>query len=641
MTEKLHIIDSLGERRLILPALINAALAANDRSKYYFTLLQSAASHAERPDQLAADLLHERLACGVADESLDTVVGGSFRAGEGAYGIPRAGDIVRALLREVDVMMVPLEARQPELAQRLALLKASSTVTGDVLSRNQIDTLASGNRDRGDSLHLLVMDAHKALNALQRDIATETVDGASCCAIAAADRPLIGAFMRGVRRTAPLKFDHPGLGTTATRNGARLVLQNDIGTTDAHVLVVHVEDRRVSTTYTDVHLQRLLFFQSLFHRFEVEWDDTVSRRDQALEDGVYHMTVGTFVASSDAQLNEFLEFMGSRLVFLIDWNRARKRLRALVSKDGALALLTWAAEHDYGHMAFLRAGGEQLIYDALDFVVKGEARFGERLDELLGSREALAYLQFVVKACSESLVRGEPISFIQDAARAELYNHYRAGQQLVFDVAGEHAAWIVEIASGLRDAMMSMRTADGPAGVQRNAERAKDWEGRADDLVNRARAASKRPGASDTFPRILEAADDIADALEEAAFRLTLLPQASMGGAVAVHLEPLAELLVQAAQEYVKVVEIARSVQRGGAREDMQDFLDAVHRIIRLEHDADAAQREVARTLAVTAEDFRMLHVLTEAAKNLEKAADELMHSGLRMRDYVLGLMAA
>ena len=46
--------------------------------------------------------------------------------------------------------------------------------------------------------------------------------------------------MRGPNRTAPLKFDHPGLATSATRDGDRLVIQNDIGANDAHVLVLSV-----------------------------------------------------------------------------------------------------------------------------------------------------------------------------------------------------------------------------------------------------------------------------------------------------------------------------------------------------------------------------------------------------------------
>jgi hypothetical protein len=65
------------------------------------------------------------------------------------------------------------------------------------------------------------------------ELATETLDGVAAYGIDGADRPLIRAFMRGVAATAPLRFNHPGLGTTATRVGDRLVVHNDIGTTKA------------------------------------------------------------------------------------------------------------------------------------------------------------------------------------------------------------------------------------------------------------------------------------------------------------------------------------------------------------------------------------------------------------------------
>jgi uncharacterized protein Yka (UPF0111/DUF47 family) len=637
MTEKLHIIDSLGEQRLVLPALVNAALTGNDRAKYYFTLLQTAMSRAEHPEQPASDLQHERLSCGIS-ENRDDVVSGSTKIGTDRYLVPGAPSIVGALVQEIEVMLRPLrDERWAELSRRFAQLKsAAPAASGDTLTAAEIEALTSGSREKGDSLHVLVMDAHKALNALQREIASETLDGASIYGIEPADRPLIRAFMRGVRRTAPLKFDHPGLGTTATRVGDRLVLQNDIGTTDAHVLVVHVEDHRVTTTYTDVHLQRLLFFQNLFASHAVEWEDTVSRRDEALEEGVYHMSIGAFAASNGGELADYLEFLGSRLVFLIDWNRARKRLRALVSKGAALRLLAWAAEHDHGHMAFLKAGGEQLIYDALDFVVKGEVRFGERLDEILGAKEAEQYLQFVLKACAESLTRGEPDAFVQDAVRAELFTYFRSGQQLVYDVAAEHAALVVEIAGALRDSMMRLRAGDDGSGLQRNAQRAKEWERRADELVNRARSATKHPGSADGMRVIIEAADDVADELEEATFRLTLIPTYASALPPKADLQPLGELLVQASQEYVKLVETARCVRRG-AREDMQDFLDATHRVMALERNTDAAQRDVEAALATGAQDFRVLHVVSETTKNLEQAADALLHCSFRMRDFVLG----
>ena len=113
------------------------------------------------------------------------------------------------------------------------------------------------------------MDLHKELNRLQQQIASETIDGACVYGIQAEDRPLISAFMSGLNRTRGLKFDHPGLGTTATRSGERLILQNDIGLTQAHILVIHVEPPQASLTCPDVHPQRLLFFQDLFLRFAV------------------------------------------------------------------------------------------------------------------------------------------------------------------------------------------------------------------------------------------------------------------------------------------------------------------------------------------------------------------------------------
>ena len=78
------------------------------------------------------------------------------------------------------------------------------------------------------------MDLHKRLNAMQVELAEETVDGAAVYNLAEADRPLVAAFMSGLNRTAKLKFSHPGLATTATRTGGRLAIRS---------LVPHVRHR--------------------------------------------------------------------------------------------------------------------------------------------------------------------------------------------------------------------------------------------------------------------------------------------------------------------------------------------------------------------------------------------------------------
>ena len=639
MSQKTRIVDTLGERSLLRPTVINAALAANDRAKYYFTLLQTAVQRALRPDSRAPDLRRERLACGVDNDALDAVVADAVADRDGRVRIADGGEVIRALLGEISAMLVPF-ADEPgsgfEVRFKALRLRADALPSGVYLPAD-IDAMTSANRDRGDSLHLFVMDLHKALNAAQATIASEDVDGASAYAIDVSDRPLIAAFMRGVHRTAPLKFDHPGLGTTATRNGRRLIVQNDIGTTDAHVLVLHVEGLQATLTYTDVHLPRLLFFQNLFEGRGVEWDDTRSRRDDAMDDGVFHLCVGTYTAGSSRDLQEYLAFLGSRLVFLIDWNKARKRLQALVSKGDAIRLLVWAAQNDVGHMGFLKAGGEALVFSALDFVLKGQARFGQQLTQVLDKREAITFLKFVIRTCAESGLRGEPESFAQDAVRAELFNSFRSVQERLYDVLADHAALIAEIAGGIRDSLLHAGLASAGKAFERNAERAKDWESSADDLVNRARSASANSDATEFFRLIVELTDDIADELEDAAFHLTLLPATGSRVDAEARLQSLSELLVHGTQEYVKLVENARHVRRGGAREDVHDFLAAIHRIQQIEHDTDEAQRGIKRALCNGIDDARTLFVMTAVARNLEQAADGLMHCGLRIRDHVLG----
>lgn len=647
MTDKIRIIDALGEPKLLLPALVNEALAANDRAKYYFTLLQMAQAHGDDPLRAASDLAAERLASGIEDDELDATVAQCARAEAGNYRLPQAAVIVDRVRTELATMLAPLHAAgasaAPECAARLeALLGAPWSVDDDLISAAQIEHLVSGKRERGDSAHLLVMDMHKALNALQARIASDDVDGAAAYEIQPSDRGLIGAFMRGVESTRGLKFDHPGLGTTATRSGARLVLQNDIGTTDAHVLVVHVEGLTVSVTYTDVHIQRLMFFQSLFEHWAVHWDDTLSRTDRGMEDGVYHLCIGRFSANSEAGLTDYLAFLGSRLVFLIDWNRARKRLRQLLPKKDAVNLLKWAADENLGHMAWLRAGGEQLVFDALSFAAKAPPAFGARLHDVLEPRKAAAFMRFVLRACSKGMLERRSHELYRDEIRAELVSYFRSAQQQLLDIAAEHAALAIEIASGVRDCLLDPIAPDAAERIDSNARRAREWEHRADELVNQARGLNQQAERAVFYRGLIEVADDIADELEEAAFHLTLLPRDDgADGALTAALYSLASLSVSGAQEYLKALETARSVRRGGPRDDVQDFLESIHRIMAAERQSDDAQREVKRALVAQSLDTRTLYAFAECARNLESAADALMHTGLQLRDYVLANMAS
>ena len=226
----------------------------------------------------------------------------------------------------------------------------------------------------------------------------------------------------------------------------QLVIQNDIGTTDAHVLVIHVVADRVTLTYADVHLPRLVFFQNLFRCYSMAWEDTRSRRSDKLTENLYHLCVGTFVASETCSVADYLEFLGSRLVFLIDWNRARKRLQKLAPKRVGLEVLHWAAEQDLGHMAFLRVGGEQLVFDALHLSSRTPLPLGRRLSDIIGTERAGDFLKFTLKTAAEGLLAGHSELLIRDEVRAELRHYLDTAHEGLLELAAEHAALTVELA---------------------------------------------------------------------------------------------------------------------------------------------------------------------------------------------------
>lgn len=637
--EKTYILDALGEQAVMLPGLLDAALAANDRIKFDFALLQLARGRADNPGAAMPDLTGERCAADIPDDGRERLAQDAAALDADRYRLPGAARLCARVDDGLGAMLAPLLAAgaaeaEALRARREALRREPCCEGEDTMSRAQIARLVAGQRDAGDTAHLLVMDLHKALNRLQQSLAAERIEGAAVYGLAAGDRDLVAAFMRGVARTRPLKFDHPGLGTTATRSGGRLVLQNDIGTTEAHVLVVHVEGLAVDVIYTDVHMPRLLYFQSLFDRWQVGWQDTLSRSDRAVEDGVYHLCVGRFDGADRAALADYLEFLGSRLVFLIDWNRARKRLRPLLRRREALALLKWAADAELGHMGFLRAGADEAVYDALRFAAQSTPVLGTRLDALLGREVAVDYLRYFFRTATEGLLVGRDANYVRDALRAELLGHLHTAQQNLLDMAVEHAALSVELAGGVRDALLPGDAADM---VEANARRAAEWEHRADALVVQARGLGKNSARAAFFVGLIEMADDIADELEDAAFHLTLLPR-PLGQPLPRALLTLAGLALEGCQEYVKALTATGLLSRAKSPEDVQEFLAAIHRIVATEHASDAAHREVRRALAGAGiAEPSVLFATVECARNLEAAVDALMHTALSLRDHVLG----
>ena len=456
---KTQIIESLGERELLLPAQIAAGLAANDRLKYYLTLLQACRTHADAQQQPAPSVKPERLAASIADTTLDGVAAGTRQEGT-RYRVPGCGRLIRAIADDLHIMAAPVDAAARGRAENL--LAAFPPADDDLIEGADIDAMTRADRDKGDSVHRVVMDLHKALNALQAQLVEGEIDGASAYNLRPGNEPLVRAFMAGVNRTSRLKFNHPGLDTAASQSGSRLVIQNDIGMTDAHVVVIHVEGRKVSLTYSDVHFDRLQFFRALFDRFAVAWTDPQGNQVLALAGGSpFFLTTATFTAKSRKELLDYLEFLGSRLVFLIDWNRARKQLRGILRGEQRVRLLRWAADIEVGHRGFLEFGGAQLIFGAIAATAGEVVHFGDKLCDVLGDDAAFAFLQFSFTAATEGLLAHQSESLIRDRIKAELLNHLHTVEERLLTIALDHAGLLFEIATSIRDALLSPKVNKG------------------------------------------------------------------------------------------------------------------------------------------------------------------------------------
>lgn len=644
-SEKQTIIEALDRRELLLPARVHEAIEANARVKYYLSLLQMASAHADAPETPAIDLAEERKRCGIDDASLDAVVSGARRGPDDDYRIPRLRELGERMDHELARMIAPValaegndaaeawRRRLESLRERRDELLADGSLSVSVLS-----WMTSADPG-GDGPHRFCMELHKAIAGLE-SVGTELVDGARTFGLTEEDRPFVAAFMRGLQRTAKLKFEHPGLGTMATRAGARLIIENDIGTTDAHVLVVELEGAKVVVTSADVHVQRLAFFQRMLSAgFPLAWEDTRSRRAPGLEEDAFFLCAGTLVAKDSDEVARFLEHLGSRLVFLIDWNKARKTLQYFVPKAPSLSLLQAAADADLGHRAFLELGGEQLVYDAMAAVMRTPLRFGERLDDAIGVEATTNFLRFVLRETAEGLLERRSHSLIRERVRAELASQYVAAGERMLEPARRHALIVQQLAATIANALTALGDAKAATARREEASRAKNREREADEIVVEVRSLVERIPEAAAFGRIAEAADDAADELEEAVFTITLMPEGlTVVDGVRGALRRLGELVEQGASAWVACLEAARHARRGAAGADMRAFLDAVDRVVTIEREADEAERRATTELMLReAVDARMLLVTARIARHLESATDALLHAALTLRNHVQG----
>jgi hypothetical protein len=640
MSTKSAIIERIGEDGLLLPELIGRALAAHDRLTYYLALLQTARTHATAAGEPVPTLRLERESSGITDSSLDQIVEAATSVGWKAFHIPRAGTILERLFEELRLMLQPvgiagrtqpdLRARMDVYQRRLADLVAHAPLCHeDELTVAAIGVLTGLPTNGHDTARQLAVDLHGELLRLRSNMVEETLDRAHVYGVTEADRALVRAFMKGINRTAHLKFDHPGLDTTATRDGNTLLIQNDLGSTDNHVVVVHVTELSALVVYTDIHRSRQRFLENLLRPHGVEW--TASAPAAGVD---YDTTRGHYTAASAEDLERFLAFLGSRLVFLIDWNRARKRLTRLVRKSDAIDLLKWAADTDAGHRAFLQAGDVSLIEAAVERAAPFHMHLGGRLDEWLGREAARAFLMSVLRTTSLGLHSGRSMSLIEDEIEAALLRHVQHADGHVLQSAAEHASIISALAERVRAALVDASGDEAAQETARAAAFAQRLSAQADHLV--AQLSRRMDRVSDrALAHLLTEADGAVDALEEAAFLLTLWPSTIDEQTISL-LVSLADLVTDTVREYGRCLEEGRDLSAMSPRSQVDRFLVAIDRLVDSSRQAGAKKRLLTERLLRGPGDFHHLHVLGDMARIFERTVTALARCGAIVRDHVL-----
>jgi hypothetical protein len=101
--------------------------------------------------------------------------------------------------------------------------------------------------------------------------------------------------------------------------------------------------------------------------------------------------------------------------------------------------------------------------------------------------------------------------------------------------------------------------------------------------VTRARTWAEQHQRWQPFATLIEGADDVADALEEAAFLLTLIADdhhKGWHGEVRRVMQALADAVLAATQDHVRALAIAGALDDKSNAEDQEDFVAALWRVL-------------------------------------------------------------
>jgi uncharacterized protein Yka (UPF0111/DUF47 family) len=279
-------------------------------------------------------------------------------------------------------------------------------------------------------------------------------------------------------------------------------------------------------------------------------------------------------------------------------------------------------------------GGEHLIYAAMQAVGEGAFRIGDRLDEVIGVADAHAFLLAVLRLSCDAARGDQPPALVADETRMLLAQHVRQ-RTSEFDLLVEHASYCQALAQAVSDGL-AHGAEQSPEAADALARRSKLLEHKADRLVAQARETATRQRRWEPVARLAQKSDDVADALEEAAFLISLISGHAGKGwndAVRKALGSLAATVLQATQDQLKALTIARTLGSDADTVDNDAFLAATWRVLQGERQCDTLLRSARRVILGTLVDPPLLLIANDLALTLELASDRLLVAAYALRD--------
>jgi len=98
----------------------------------------------------------------------------------------------------------------------------------------------------------------------------------------------------------------------------------------------------------------------------------------------------------------------------------------------------------------------------------------------------------------------------------------------------------------------------------------------------------------------------------------------------------MAGQVLDATQDHVRALAIARALDEESTADDHAEFLSACWRVVNAERASDALTRDLRRMLVNGIEDAATLQLATDFGAALEQSTDALLRTGYALRTLIL-----